>query len=174
MRRAIFWCLVAASSVFAACKSEHSAGGADAAGDSVATSTLTRAQTFDALAGNLLIKLQHEAKNRPADTPKIEDVVAALRAKGLKVRDPEQGLGATIRARYCAVAMMESGLGFSMCEFGDEKSMAIGREIAEKQYHFAGRSFYTRKTTLLGMRPVKETDETKKDAAALVEAFEKL
>lgn len=177
MRRAILlW--AAAGVVFAACKSDPPAAifAADAATaeDQAATSTLARAQPFDALAGNLLVKLREEANHRPANTPKIEDLVSALRAQGIKVRDPEQGLGATVRARYCAVVVLESGLGVSMCEFGDEKSMAVGREIAEKKYHFAGRSFYTRKTTLLGTRPIQETEQTKKDQLAVVEAFEKL
>jgi tetratricopeptide (TPR) repeat protein len=133
------------------------------------------AKPFDALAGNLFGQLAGEARQRVAGTPRIEELVAALRGAGVELKDPQQGLGATIKARYCSATMAKSGAGFSMCEFDGPQALAAGKEIAERQYAaIPDRSFHVNENTLLILRLVEKTEGAKKDAALIVELFKKM
>jgi len=83
-----------------------------------------------ALAG----RLAREAASRPSDTPKAEDVLAAIAKSGVPLQEQAQHLASPIGALYCIGAKSPLELAMSACEYADETAAGAGRDSSVKAF----------------------------------------
>ncbi|MBA3392568.1 MAG: hypothetical protein H0T89_07990 [Deltaproteobacteria bacterium] len=85
------------------------------------------------LAG-LMAQLETEAKSRPAAKVTAERAFEAIKAAGLEVGEPQQVLGKTALAKYCAAARIEPAIGVSVCEYETAEQAKAGGAFMDKNF----------------------------------------
>jgi len=120
-------------------------------------------------------RLTMEAQARPDRAPRAEALFDAAKADGISFSRQRQVLASTIGASYCQVAVTESGLAASVCEFRDEETLARGAEASRQAFQalMPGRSFETRSNTLLTVTK-PEGARAEADAATIIRVFRTL
>ena len=122
----------------------------------------------------LSVRLAREAAARPTDTPRTEDVLAALQGAGLVLGEQRQYLGATSGARYCFSARSLRGVQLSVCEFSDEASATQGRGRVLGARPPPGRTVLLNRATTLLVQPPEGSAGAAVEARVAAEAFSKL
>jgi hypothetical protein len=79
-------------------------------------------------------RLSHEAATRPTDTPKAEDVLAAVVKSGVALDDQAQHLASPIGARFCIGAKSPQNVAMSACEYADAAAAAAGRDMSLQSF----------------------------------------
>jgi hypothetical protein len=79
-------------------------------------------------------RLSAERSARPAGALRTEDVALALQKGGIGIGPMTQVLGASIGARYCAMATTSDGLGVAVCEFGDAAEAERGLDYSRRTF----------------------------------------
>jgi hypothetical protein len=79
-------------------------------------------------------RLNQEAASRPTETPRAEDVLAAIAKNGIPIQDQAQHLGYPIGARFCIGAKSPPSLAMSACEYADVAAAAAGRDASAKAF----------------------------------------
>ena len=79
-------------------------------------------------------RLNQEAAGRPTDTPKAEDVLAAIAKSGVVLEGQAQHLASPIGARFCIGAKSPQHLSMSACEYADVATAAAGRAASAKAF----------------------------------------
>ncbi len=79
-------------------------------------------------------RLGREAAARPTDTPKAEDVLAAVAKSGVPLEDEAQHLGSPVGASYCIGAKSPQNVAMSACEYADPAAAIAGRELSLKTF----------------------------------------
>ena len=119
-------------------------------------------------------KLDSEKDGRPKDTPKVEDVFAAIEKTGAALTDKKQHVGSVYGAQYCMGAKSES-VAYSACEYESADAAKAGRETSMKAFQTGNRDIFTnKKTTLTILQPSPKTPASEALAKKSVEAFTKL
>jgi hypothetical protein len=95
-------------------------------------------------------RLRLEAAARPADTPKAEDVLAAVVKSGVPLQEQSQHLASPIGARFCVGAKSSQNVAMSACEYADATAAAAGRDASAKAFGMVDHRdvVVNRKTTL--------------------------
>jgi hypothetical protein len=120
-------------------------------------------------------KLAVEAQGRPTNTPKGEDVLAAIVTSGVPLQDEAQHLASTIGAHFCIGAKSPAGLAISACEYDDEAGALAGRAMSAKAFAVIEHRdiLLNKKTTLTILQnPFSPESQAAHDKAAL--AFSKM
>jgi hypothetical protein len=122
------------------------------------------AATPDPVPAALAVRLLAEAAARPEGTPRLEDLVASLRAAGVGIARTRQVLGASMGARFCAVARTGSGHTLAACEYDSADAARAGQAEAAARFDAVvpGRRSFVNRKTLLSVAPPGGTagDET--------------
>ncbi len=119
-------------------------------------------------------QLENERAVRPTDTPRVEDVLAALDRAGVATTDRQQHVATIFGARYCMGA--KSGdVAFSVCEYESASAAEAGRRLSLKALGATDREIVVNhKTTLTVRRPSVRTaaseDVAKKSIATFMGA----
>jgi hypothetical protein len=79
-------------------------------------------------------RLRLEAAGRPSDTPKAEDVLAAVTKAGVPLDAQAQHLASPIGARFCIGAKSPQNVAMSACEYADDAAAAAGRDASVKAF----------------------------------------
>ncbi|MDP8999768.1 MAG: hypothetical protein M3O46_06630 [Myxococcota bacterium] len=122
-------------------------------------------------------KLVFESTHRTAmDTPKAEDVYAALEKAGFKLTEKQQHVASVFGAQYCLGAKTENAMAFSVCEYSSPEEAESGRETSLKTLATVpNREIHVnRKTTLTIRQPAQETSASKAAAKSATDIFSKL
>jgi hypothetical protein len=122
----------------------------------------------------LVERLAREGATRPVDTPRAEQVLAALQGAGLVLGEQRQYLAATSGARYCFAARSLRGLQLSVCEFDDPASATRGRSRVLGERPPPGRTVLLNRATTLLVQPSVESPGAQAEARVAAEAFAKL
>jgi hypothetical protein len=95
-------------------------------------------------------QLEREAKARPTETPKAEEVIDALKRAGIMLEAGQQYLATTVHAQYCYGGRTSEGLGIAICEYGTEDTAEQGRKYSLESFrNVPNRQIHrNRKTTL--------------------------
>jgi hypothetical protein len=106
-------------------------------------------------------RLAREAQSRPAGTPRAEEVMAALGRGGLSLERPQQVLGSTIGAAFCASAATIRGTAVAVCEFTSEEIARRGLAYSRRTFDrlIPGRSLAVNRKTLLTVTRAEADDE---------------
>ena len=132
-------------------------------------------QTSTAPAPNLAERLQREAANRPAGTPKVEEVHEALRAAGIDLKPLRQTLALTVEASYCTISGSPSGLGVAICEYADEAAAERGRALSlDRLKAVPNREIFVNRKTTLTLRNTPNDDVVRAEIKKAHEVFSKL
>lgn len=111
---------------------------------------------------NLLL---NESHTRPANTPKAEDLYAALAKAGMKIVDQKQHAASPFGAKFCLGAEAENQLSLSVCEFDSAEAAKGGQDMSLKAFKTVpNRELLINKATLLTVREYSKTAEI--DAAS--------
>jgi len=117
-------------------------------------------------------RLAAERAARPAGALRPEDVAAALTRAGITIGPMTQVLGATIGARYCAMATTGGGLGVAVCEFADAALAQRGLDYSRRMFDrmIPGRRLARNRGTVLTVtapdaQSAARTDEAGRAAA---------
>jgi hypothetical protein len=106
---------------------------------------------------NLLL---NESHTRPANTPKAEDVYAALGKAGMKIVDQKQHAATPFGAKFCLGAEVENQLSLSVCEFDSAAAAEGGRAMSLKAFKTVlNRELLINKATMLTVREYSKTPE---------------
>lgn len=124
--------------------------------------------------GTLAEQLAREAAERPTDTPRAEQVLAALQGAGLVLGEQRQYLGAPAGARYCYAASSMRGLWLSVCEFADAQSASEGRVRVLGKRPPPGRTVLLNRTTTLLVQPPEGSAGAQAEARVAAETFGRL
>jgi hypothetical protein len=122
-------------------------------------------------------KLVFESTHRTAtDTPKAEEVYAALETAGFKLTEKQQHVASVFGAQYCLGAKAENDIAFSVCEYGSAEQARMGREESLKTLaSVPNREISTNKKTTLTIRqPAQETPTSRTAAKKAADTFAKL
>ena len=116
--------------------------------------------------------MKQEAASRPTGTPRAEDLVGALKNKGLKFSDPKQVLANKWGARYCSMTIGASGVEVMVCEFASDAAATQGRDFSTKAFgSIANRDLHlNRKTVLTVLRGTSDPPVTA-EAKSVSEVF---
>jgi hypothetical protein len=128
-----------------------------------------------AATGILGVKLAAEARGRPTQTPKAEEVLAAVSATGVPLATPAQHLAQTIGAHFCIGATSPEGVAMSACEYDDDAAAKAGRDLSSKAFAAVQHRDITvnKKTTLTILQdPFDARSQAAHDKA--VEAFRRM
>jgi hypothetical protein len=79
-------------------------------------------------------RLSREAAARPTDTPKAEDVLAAVAKSGVPLEDQEQHLASPIGASFCIGAKSSQNVAMSACEYANVAAAVAGRDMSQKAF----------------------------------------
>ena len=110
------------------------------------------------------------SRSKDAETIAIETVVAKC---GLAFDAPQQVLGRTVLAKYCATARSNEGLIITVCEFPTAEQAARGAaEVTSVRGKLAGWQSKLRKKSLLEV--VARSDAKKESVDVVLAAFEAL
>jgi hypothetical protein len=128
------------------------------------------------LIAQLPLRLQEEAKSRPAGTPAVEAVLEAFNKAGFPAKPPQQVLGAMVHAKYCASSStLEEGIGIALCEYADDAAAEEGKDFSLKSFAMIpDRELFRNKKTTLMLRKVRKGDDIDKASKRLVEVFSSL
>lgn len=96
-------------------------------------------------------RLAREASARPARAVRPEQLLAALRDRGVAIVRARQVLASTLGASYCALSVSDAGLVVSLCEFSDPAAARAGAQRSHQQFDgiIAGRRLITQGNSLL-------------------------
>jgi hypothetical protein len=114
-----------------------------------------------------------EANDRPKNTARVEDVVAAMKAKGVPVKELQQHLASPFEAKYCMGVEVDVDIHLSICEYADEKTATSGREASLKAFSTVpGRSIYRNGATTLTVREGTKNAVNDATVAKMLNAFQ--
>jgi hypothetical protein len=119
-------------------------------------------------------RLASEAKSRPPKAIRMEDLLAALKDRGVGVARTRQVLGGTWGARYCAIAQTEKGLGLATCEFDSAEAAraAVAASKARFDKLMPGRETFLNGQSLLTIAPRDpDLDDESRTVAAVFAAL---
>jgi hypothetical protein len=121
-------------------------------------------------------RLEAEKEQRATDTPKAEEVLAALEKAGLTLTDKKQHVASVYGAMYCLGAKSEGGIGYSVCEYASPEAAKSGRDASEKAFAtVANRELATNKKTVLTiLQPASKTPQSQDAAKKSFDVFAKL
>ncbi|MDP9150966.1 MAG: hypothetical protein M3O36_13635, partial [Myxococcota bacterium] len=122
-------------------------------------------------------KIAYESTHRTAtDTPKVEDVYAALEKAGFKLREKQQHVAAVFGAEYCVGAKADDDVALSVCEYVSPAAAKDGRDMSLKTLaSVPNREIHVnRKTTLTIRQPAAETSASQAAAKSAADVFDKL
>lgn len=126
-------------------------------------------------APSLVQRLEQEAARRPAGTPKVEEVHAALRAAGIDLKPLRQTLALTVEASYCVISGSPSGLGVAICEYVDEKAAERGKALSlERLQAVPNREIFVNRKTTLTLRNTPNDETVRAEIKKAQEVFSKL
>jgi hypothetical protein len=96
-------------------------------------------------------RLAREAQRRPAGTPRVEEVMAALGQGGVPVERVRQVLASTIGASFCAAGSTAAGTTVAVCEFPSEEVARRGMSTSHQLFDrlIPGRTLVLNRKTLL-------------------------
>jgi hypothetical protein len=120
-------------------------------------------------------RLSREATQRPTDTPKAEDVFAAVSKGGVPLAEEAQHLASPVGASFCVGARSPQNVAMSACEYADDAAAAAGRDMSRKAFATVLHRdiVVNKKTTLTILQaPFDAQSQAAHDAA--VAAFKKL
>lgn len=120
-------------------------------------------------------RLAREATSRPAKAIRMEDLLAALKERGVAVARTRQVLGGTWGARYCAIAQTENGLGLATCEFDSAEAARAGMAASKARFDklMPGREAHLNGQSLLTIAPRDPAlDDESRTVAATFAALE--
>lgn len=110
------------------------------------------------------------ARSRDADTIAIETVVTK---SGVAFEAPQQVLGRTVLAQYCATARSNDGLLITVCEFPSvEQAVRGAAEVTALRGKLSGWQSKQRKKSTLEV--VARSDAKKESVDAVLSAFDAL
>jgi hypothetical protein len=137
------------------------------------------AKPFEPIQANdraLFAQLDFERKNRPMDTPRVEQVLDAVENGGLRLEARKQFLGRTVGALFCAGGQTTSGTGLAVCEFADEAAAHNGREYSLRAFAkvFPHRQLLVNRKTVLTIVTPSATPEQEAQAKTAAQVFERL
>jgi hypothetical protein len=113
-------------------------------------------------------RLAREASSRPDGAVRTEELVAALKAKGVAVARTRQVLGKTLNARYCAIAVTDAGVVASVCEFDTPSDALEAAKDSELRFGkpMPNRRFVTNGKSLLTIANLRDAVESEARAIA--------
>jgi hypothetical protein len=159
-------------------KPEPELSAAASAAPAVTSAPAPPISTASAAAQRLLSlnqRFEREAGQRPKDTPRVEDVLAAFEQQGLTCQDRRQHLAAPFRARYCFGARTDHDVAISICEYGDAHGAKLGRDESLKAFSAVqNREIFLNRSTTLTLRQGRPTAASQAVIRKLVEAFSKV
>jgi hypothetical protein len=120
-------------------------------------------------------RLTREAAQRPSDTPKAEDVLAAVAKSGVPLAEEAQHLASPVGASFCVGARSPQNVAMSACEYADDAAATAGRDMSRKAFaNVLHRDVVLNKKTTLTIlqAPFDAQSQAAHDAA--VAAFKKL
>jgi len=83
----------------------------------------------------LAARLGAEHAARPTGgAARAEGVLTALEAAGVKIAQPQQYLGTSVKATYCIGGRTGSGLAVAVCEYPDAVAARAGRSVSLKKF----------------------------------------
>lgn len=153
----------------------------NAGASAIGTNTPTQSTTMAAAAPPapyglaLADRLSREAAQRPGDTPKAEDVLAAVAKSGVPLAEEAQHLASPVGASFCVGARSPQNVAMSACEYADDAAAAAGRDMSRKAFaSVLHRDIVVNKKTTLTIlqAPFDARSQSAHDAA--VAAFKKL
>jgi len=112
-------------------------------------------------------KLEMEARNRPLNTPKAEDVYGAFEKEGFALTEKRQHVASVFGANYCVGAKSEDDMAFSVCEFANEDAAKAGRKASLRSLGMVpNREIVLRKKSMLTVRQPSVKTKASEDASA--------
>lgn len=123
---------------------------------------------------SLAERLTREASLRPAGAVRSEDLVVALKAKGITVTRTRQVLGRTLNAQYCSMSVLGEGLVASVCEYETPEAAAAALKYSEERFGrtIPNRRLLTNGKSLLTIANVRDSVEN--DVKTVAAAFSAL
>jgi hypothetical protein len=79
-------------------------------------------------------RLVVEAEARPARAVRPEQLFAAMQRQGILLSRKRQVLASTVGALYCELAVSDTGLGVSFCEYADDAAARAGAESSHRLF----------------------------------------
>jgi hypothetical protein len=122
---------------------------------------------------DLTARFQKEASSRPAGTPRVEDVYAAIAKAGFTFEEQRQHLAAPFEAAYCVGAKTQHDIALSVCEYAGVEAARKGKE-SSLQLPIPNRAIHVNGATTLTVRQGTKTPESDRAAKKIVEAFAKV
>jgi len=123
------------------------------------TATVAEPETSELMA-TAFVRLNDEAKSRPAGTVKVEAVLEALKAAGVPFIAGQQVLGVMVNAKYCWQTASEDGaVASSICEYATEEELKAGQAKSAAITAFGDRIYVQNGRTLFGMKIMKPGSE---------------
>lgn len=114
-------------------------------------------------------RLAREAASRPAGAVRSEDLLEAIKAKGITVTRSRQVLGQTLNASYCAMAVLEDGLVASVCEYESPAAATAAMKHSEQRFHkVPNRRLLINGKSLLTIANVRDAVENQANTVAAV------
>jgi hypothetical protein len=92
-----------------------------------------------------------ELGSRPVEAIRTEQLFAALERRGTLLSRKHQVLAATVGARYCELAVTDTGLGVTLCEYRDEAAASAGCATSRRLFDpiVPGRTLTSRGSSVL-------------------------
>ncbi len=124
----------------------------------------------------LMQRLEVEARSRPSQTARAEEVLAALEASGIRLVGRKQMYARTIGASYCFGARTERGMGVAVCEFSDEGAAQRGRNYSIETFRklIPHRELLLNRKTLMTLVRPDKTPAIDAEAKAAATVFARL
>ncbi len=113
-----------------------------------------------------------EAAKRPSGTPRVEDVLAAIKSAGIAPHDVQQHLGSPFGAQYCMGLKAGKDVHASVCEYKDAKTAADNRVASVRDLNIPNRNIYQNGATTLTVRIGTRTDDEDALAQKMIAAFQ--
>jgi len=117
-------------------------------------------------------RLADEAASRPGRALRAEQLFAALERRGVLLSQKRQVLASTVGARYCELAVSDSGLGVSVCEYADDQAARAGSDASHQRFDaiVPGRTLLTRAGSVLTLTP-PQNERARREANAITDTF---
>ena len=124
---------------------------------------------------DIVARFQSEAQNRPTGSPRVEEVLGALKKAGVSLSAERQHLASPFGARFCIGARASEQLSLSVCEYDNEASAAAGREASARALAaIPNREVIANRTATLTVRLQQKTPESDALRERMVDTFVQL
>jgi hypothetical protein len=113
-------------------------------------------------------RLANEASARPERAVRPAQLLEALQQQGITITRKQQVLASPVEASYCELALTDTGLALSLCEFSDADAAERGlaRSMTSFDAMIPGRTLDTRANALLTVtKPASPDAERQRELA---------